>query len=118
MVSREHKKAALHEKLQLLRSITNSHAVISFSHISISVLLFICSSLFLFISNLGIQRKLGFVCSVAAKQGLDYSGCIKIHRGAKAESRKIESRYSNSSKFNPPKSSHGINTIFQSGVSC
>ncbi|MFS7968906.1 hypothetical protein Hanom_Chr09g00802971 [Helianthus anomalus] len=26
MVSREHKKAALHEKLQLLRSITNSHA--------------------------------------------------------------------------------------------
>ena len=28
MVSREHKRAALHEKLQLLRSITNSHAVI------------------------------------------------------------------------------------------
>ncbi|XP_044509689.1 uncharacterized protein LOC123228375 isoform X2 [Mangifera indica] len=27
MVSREHKKAALHEKLQLLRSITNSHAL-------------------------------------------------------------------------------------------
>ncbi|MBA0614719.1 hypothetical protein Godav_014975 [Gossypium davidsonii] len=27
MVSREHKRAALHEKLQLLRSITNSHAV-------------------------------------------------------------------------------------------
>ncbi|KAJ0695131.1 hypothetical protein HanPI659440_Chr15g0616591 [Helianthus annuus] len=26
MVSREHKKAALHEKLQLLRSVTNSHA--------------------------------------------------------------------------------------------
>ncbi|XP_038884498.1 uncharacterized protein LOC120075304 isoform X3 [Benincasa hispida] len=26
MVSREHKKAVLHEKLQLLRSITNSHA--------------------------------------------------------------------------------------------
>ncbi|KAL7613024.1 uncharacterized protein LOC111884006 [Lactuca sativa] len=26
MVSREHKKATLHEKLQLLRSITNSHA--------------------------------------------------------------------------------------------
>ncbi|CAK9326291.1 unnamed protein product [Citrullus colocynthis] len=26
MVSREHKKAALHEKLQLLRSITNSHS--------------------------------------------------------------------------------------------
>ncbi|KAA8539512.1 hypothetical protein F0562_026204 [Nyssa sinensis] len=26
MVSREHKRAALHEKLQLLRSITNSHA--------------------------------------------------------------------------------------------
>ncbi|KAJ0533851.1 hypothetical protein HanIR_Chr09g0413161 [Helianthus annuus] len=26
MVSTEHKKAALHEKLQLLRSITNSHA--------------------------------------------------------------------------------------------
>lgn len=29
MVSREHNRAALHEKLQLLRSITNSHAVIS-----------------------------------------------------------------------------------------
>lgn len=28
MVSREHKRAVLHEKLQLLRSITNSHAVI------------------------------------------------------------------------------------------
>ncbi|KAJ9545610.1 hypothetical protein OSB04_025317 [Centaurea solstitialis] len=28
MVSREHKKAALHDKLQLLRSVTNSHAVI------------------------------------------------------------------------------------------
>ncbi|OMO73551.1 hypothetical protein CCACVL1_17225 [Corchorus capsularis] len=27
MVSREHKRAALHEKLQLLRSITNSHAL-------------------------------------------------------------------------------------------
>ncbi|KAB2011678.1 hypothetical protein ES319_D09G036700v1 [Gossypium barbadense] len=27
MVSREHKRAELHEKLQLLRSITNSHAV-------------------------------------------------------------------------------------------
>ncbi|XVF13969.1 hypothetical protein REPUB_Repub09cG0015800 [Reevesia pubescens] len=27
MVSREHKRAALHEKLQLLRSITNSHAM-------------------------------------------------------------------------------------------
>ncbi|XP_022134038.1 uncharacterized protein LOC111006410, partial [Momordica charantia] len=27
MVSREHKKAVLHEKLQLLRSITNSHAL-------------------------------------------------------------------------------------------
>ncbi|MBA0712477.1 hypothetical protein Golax_011579, partial [Gossypium laxum] len=27
MVSREHKRAALHEKLQLLRSITNSQAV-------------------------------------------------------------------------------------------
>ncbi|MBA0766882.1 hypothetical protein Gotri_015877 [Gossypium trilobum] len=27
MFSREHKRAALHEKLQLLRSITNSHAV-------------------------------------------------------------------------------------------
>ncbi|KAL8161059.1 hypothetical protein V2J09_012548 [Rumex salicifolius] len=27
MVSREHKREALHEKLQLLRSITNSHAV-------------------------------------------------------------------------------------------
>ncbi|TQD85994.1 hypothetical protein C1H46_028429 [Malus baccata] len=27
MVSREHKRAALYEKLQLLRSITNSHAV-------------------------------------------------------------------------------------------
>ncbi|RWW54804.1 hypothetical protein BHE74_00038589 [Ensete ventricosum] len=26
MVSREHKRAALHEKLQLLRSLTNSHA--------------------------------------------------------------------------------------------
>ncbi|KAI7736829.1 hypothetical protein M8C21_021841 [Ambrosia artemisiifolia] len=26
MVSREHKKAALHEKLQLLRAVTNSHA--------------------------------------------------------------------------------------------
>ncbi|KVI07041.1 uncharacterized protein LOC112510051 [Cynara cardunculus var. scolymus] len=26
MVSREHKKAALHDKLQLLRSVTNSHA--------------------------------------------------------------------------------------------
>ncbi|RRT39883.1 hypothetical protein B296_00036585 [Ensete ventricosum] len=28
MVSREHKRAAFHEKLQLLRSITHSHAVI------------------------------------------------------------------------------------------
>ncbi|RRT43856.1 hypothetical protein BHE74_00051544 [Ensete ventricosum] len=28
MVSREHKRAALHEKLQILRSLTNSHAVI------------------------------------------------------------------------------------------
>ncbi|KAJ8484608.1 hypothetical protein OPV22_017093 [Ensete ventricosum] len=27
MVSREHKRAALHEKLQLLRSLTNSHAL-------------------------------------------------------------------------------------------
>ncbi|XP_020087299.1 transcription factor bHLH61-like isoform X2 [Ananas comosus] len=27
MVSREHKKAGLHEKLQLLRSLTNSHAL-------------------------------------------------------------------------------------------
>ncbi|KAK6932943.1 hypothetical protein RJ641_035837 [Dillenia turbinata] len=27
MVSREHKRAALHEKLQLLRSVTNSHAL-------------------------------------------------------------------------------------------
>jgi hypothetical protein len=27
MVSREQKRAALHEKLQLLRSVTNSHAV-------------------------------------------------------------------------------------------
>ncbi|ONK62457.1 uncharacterized protein A4U43_C07F4050 [Asparagus officinalis] len=27
MVSREHKQAVLHEKLQLLRSVTNSHAV-------------------------------------------------------------------------------------------
>jgi len=28
MVSKEQKRAALHEKLQLLRSVTNSHAVI------------------------------------------------------------------------------------------
>ncbi|MBA0572122.1 hypothetical protein Golob_002483, partial [Gossypium lobatum] len=27
MVSREHKRAGLHEKLQLLRSITNSHSM-------------------------------------------------------------------------------------------
>lgn len=32
MVSREHKRAALYEKLQLLRSITNSHAVIPLLH--------------------------------------------------------------------------------------
>jgi len=32
MVSKEQKRASLHEKLQLLRSVTNSHAVIHIFH--------------------------------------------------------------------------------------
>ena len=38
MVSREQKRTALHEKLQLLRSITNSHAVIPLHYFLISFL--------------------------------------------------------------------------------
>lgn len=107
MASREHKRAALNEKLQQLRAATNSNAVITiFQQLWPSI--YSSSSSWgapgiwysnILISNSSLFDFLLRFVSLAAEQSFNYSRCIQVYKWVEAKSGKTESRYWNFTKF-------------------